>query len=57
MAAPHVAGAIALLWGQAPTSSAAQLIDLVMKNTDSVFWTESPMGVEFRESHGSTTRW
>ncbi len=36
MAAPHVAGAIALLWGQTPTSSAAQLIDLVMKNTDSV---------------------
>jgi serine protease len=36
MAAPHVAGAISLLWGQTPTSSAAQLIDLVMKNTDSV---------------------
>jgi serine protease len=36
MAAPHVAGAFALLWGQSPSLTAAQLIDAVMKNTDSV---------------------
>lgn len=36
MAAPHVAGALALLWGQSPTLSAAELINLVMSNTDSV---------------------
>ncbi len=35
MAAPHVAGAIALLWGQKPTATAAELIDLVMKSADS----------------------
>lgn len=35
MAAPHVAGAMALLWGQAPSLTPAQLTDLVMANTDS----------------------
>ena len=36
MAAPHVAGAMALLWGQNPSLSDKQLIDLVMKNTDAI---------------------
>ncbi len=36
MATPHVAGAMALLWGQAPTLTAAQLISTVMSNTDAV---------------------
>lgn len=36
MAAPHVAGAMALLWGQSPSLTSAQLIDVVMQNTDSV---------------------
>jgi subtilisin family serine protease/subtilisin-like proprotein convertase family protein len=36
MATPHVAGAMALLWGQSPSLTATQLIDLVMSNTDSV---------------------
>jgi subtilisin family serine protease/subtilisin-like proprotein convertase family protein len=36
MAAPHVAGALALLWGQSPSLSATELISLVMSNTDSV---------------------
>ena len=34
MAAPHVAGALALLWGQKPTATASELIDVVMKSTD-----------------------
>lgn len=36
MAAPHVAGALALLWGQSPTSTATQLINAVYSNTDAV---------------------
>ncbi len=36
MATPHVAGALALLWGQSPSLTATQLIDLVMSNTDAV---------------------
>ncbi|MFO1062485.1 MAG: S8 family serine peptidase [Pirellulales bacterium] len=36
MATPHVAGAMALLWGQSPSLTASQLIDLVMNNTDNV---------------------
>ena len=36
MASPHVAGAFALLWGQAPNKTAAELVDLVMANTDNV---------------------
>lgn len=35
MAAPHVAGALALLWGQSPSLPATELINLVMSNTDS----------------------
>jgi serine protease len=35
MAAPHVAGALALLWGQSPALSASELINLVTSNTDS----------------------
>lgn len=34
MAAPHVAGAMALLWGQNPSLTNFELIDLVMSNTD-----------------------
>jgi subtilisin family serine protease len=36
MAAPHVAGAMALLWGLSPTLTATQLTSLVMSNTDAV---------------------
>ncbi len=36
MAAPHVAGALALLWGQSPTATATQLINAVYSNTDAV---------------------
>ena len=36
MATPHVAGAIALLWGQNPTRTAAQITDAVFANTDNV---------------------
>ncbi len=36
MATPHVAGAMALLWGQSPSLTSTQLIDLVMQNTDNV---------------------
>lgn len=36
MATPHVAGAMALLWGQNPSVTARQLIDAVMQNTDDV---------------------
>ena len=36
MATPHVAGAIALLWGQNPTRTAAQITDAVFVNTDNV---------------------
>ncbi len=44
MAAPHVAGAFALLWGQKSTLTAAQLIDAVMKNTDNVLRTSTIHG-------------
>ena len=36
MATPHVAGAMALLWGQNPGLTSTQLIQAVMQNTDSV---------------------
>lgn len=36
MAAPHVAGALALLWSQNPTRTAAQITDALMANTDNV---------------------
>lgn len=36
MAAPHVAGALAFMWGQAPSLSPTTLINLVMSNTDAV---------------------
>ncbi|MGN6546117.1 MAG: proprotein convertase P-domain-containing protein, partial [Aureliella sp.] len=36
MATPHVSGALALLWGQSPSLTSSQLVDLVMNNTDSV---------------------
>ena len=36
MATPHVAGAIALLWGQNPTRTAAQITDAIFANTDNV---------------------
>lgn len=36
MATPNVSGALALLWGQKPSLTATQLVDLVMSNTDSV---------------------
>lgn len=44
MATPHVAGAMALLWGQAPALTATQLIDLVMSNTDSVLLSQTVHG-------------
>jgi subtilisin family serine protease/subtilisin-like proprotein convertase family protein len=44
MATPHVAGAMALLWGQAPELTAAQLIDLVMSNTDSILLSQTAHG-------------
>jgi subtilisin family serine protease len=36
MAAPHVAGAIALLWSQNPSRTATQITDAIMSNTDNV---------------------
>jgi subtilisin-like proprotein convertase family protein len=36
MAAPHVAGALALLWGQNPTLTAAQITSALLNNTDNV---------------------
>lgn len=36
MAAPHVAGALALLWGQSPTLSASVLTSALYANTDAV---------------------
>ena len=36
MATPHVAGAIALLWGQNPTRTATQITDAIFANTDNV---------------------
>ncbi|MFN7874938.1 MAG: S8 family serine peptidase [Pirellula sp.] len=36
MAAPHVAGALALLWGQAPTLTASLLTSALYANTDQV---------------------
>jgi serine protease len=48
MAAPHVAGALALLWGQSlplsPALSATQLISLVMSNTDAVLTNRTQYG-------------
>ena len=36
MAAPHVAGALALLWGQSPSLTATQLTSALLANTDPV---------------------
>ncbi len=36
MAAPHVAGALALLWGQSPNLTATQLTSILLSNTDPV---------------------
>lgn len=36
MATPHVAGAIALLWGQNPTRTATQITDAIFANADSI---------------------
>jgi subtilisin family serine protease len=36
MATPHVAGALALLWGQNPTLSATQIVSAMLNNTDNV---------------------
>jgi subtilisin family serine protease len=36
MAAPHVAGALALLWGQSPTLTASLLTSAIFANTDQV---------------------
>ena len=44
MATPHVAGAMALLWGQAPALTATQLIDLVLSNTDAVLKSQTIHG-------------
>lgn len=44
MASPHVAGAIALLWGQVPTATATQIIDAVLQNTDSVLLNRTAKG-------------
>ena len=44
MAAPHVAGALALLWGQDPTLSSTELIDLVMTTTDDVLTNRTTHG-------------
>ncbi len=44
MASPHVAGALALLWGQSPSLSAAQLISLVTSNTDAVLTNRTQYG-------------
>ncbi len=44
MASPHVAGALALLWGQAPSLSATQLVNLVMSNTDAVLTNRTQFG-------------
>lgn len=44
MATPHVAGALALLWGQSPALTATQLIDLVMANTDAVLRSQTIHG-------------
>lgn len=44
MASPHVAGALALLWGQAPSLTASQLVSLVMNNTDAVLTNRTQYG-------------
>lgn len=44
MAAPHVAGALALLWGQSPTATATQLINAVYSNTDAVLTSRTIYG-------------
>ncbi len=44
MAAPHVAGAFALLWGHAPSKTSTELIDLVMANTDNVLRDRTTFG-------------
>lgn len=44
MASPHVAGALALLWGQAPSLTATQLVSLVMNNTDAVLTNRTQYG-------------
>ena len=44
MASPHVAGALALLWGQAPSLTASQLISTVMSNTDAVLTNRTQYG-------------
>jgi len=36
MATPHVAGAVALLWGQNPTKTATQITDAIFANTDTI---------------------
>lgn len=44
MAAPHVAGAFALLWGQSPALTATQLVSLVTSNTDAVLTNRTQFG-------------
>ena len=44
MASPHVAGALALLWGQAPSLTATQLVSVVMNNTDAVLTNRTQYG-------------
>lgn len=44
MASPHVAGALALLWGQSPALTATQLVTLVMNNTDAVLTDRTQYG-------------
>lgn len=44
MASPHVAGALALLWGQSPALTATQLVSLVMNNTDAVLTDRTQYG-------------
>lgn len=44
MASPHVAGALALLWGQSPSLTATQLVSLVMSNTDAVLTSRTQYG-------------
>ncbi len=44
MAAPHVAGALALLWGQSPALTATQLVSAVLSNTDAVLTNRTQYG-------------
>lgn len=44
MASPHVAGALALLWGQSPSLTATQLVSAVMSNTDAVLTNRTQYG-------------